>query len=128
MKTLRYFGVVLMTILLSLGFAACSSDDDDDNASGSTSIVGSWKQTSDGQLATVTFNANMTGVVTFVYYNDDGREIGSVTENFEYYYDAAKQFVKIYGDTELDGEWDVTITATMLILEDYVIQYRFTRV
>lgn len=31
MKTLRFFGMVLLTVLLSVGFADCSSDDDDDS-------------------------------------------------------------------------------------------------
>lgn len=33
MKTLRFLGIVLMTILLSVSFAACSSDDDDNDSS-----------------------------------------------------------------------------------------------
>lgn len=31
MKTLNFFGMVLMTVLLSVGFTACSSDDDDES-------------------------------------------------------------------------------------------------
>jgi len=126
-KTLRFIGMVLMAVLVSVSFAACSSDDDDDNVSGSSSIVGSWKQTNSyGTVITLTFNSNKTGVVTYAFY-DDERLTGSKTENFEYVYDSTEQEVKIYGDTQIEGEWDVTITATLLILEDGSSQYRFTK-
>lgn len=46
MKTLRLFGVALLTVLLSVGFSSCSkSDDDNGNGGGggtSTSIEGKW--------------------------------------------------------------------------------------
>jgi len=119
--------MALVAMLLSLCFMACSSDGDDNNVSGSSLIVGSWKQTNSyGTVITLTFNSNKTGVVTYTHY-DDGRQTGSKTENFEYVYDSAEQEVKIYGDTQIDGEWDVTITATLLILEDGSHQYRFTK-
>jgi hypothetical protein len=46
MKTIRLFGVALLTVLLSVGFSSCSkSDDDNGNGGGggtSTSIEGKW--------------------------------------------------------------------------------------
>lgn len=44
MKALRFFGMVLITVLLSVGFAACSSDDDDDIGNVST-LYGTWETT-----------------------------------------------------------------------------------
>ena len=46
MKTMRLFGVALLTVLISVGFSACGgSDDDVDNGGGgssSASIEGTW--------------------------------------------------------------------------------------
>ena len=44
MKTLRFLGMALIAILVSVSFSACSSSDDDDNGGGETpaSIVGTW--------------------------------------------------------------------------------------
>ena len=48
MKTLRFIGIALLTVLMSVGFSACSSSDDDDNGGGdaSASIEGTWYTTS----------------------------------------------------------------------------------
>ncbi|MBP5713687.1 MAG: hypothetical protein J6X07_03195 [Prevotella sp.] len=46
MKTIRLFGVALLTVLMSVCFSACSSSDDDDNGGGGSevtaSIEGTW--------------------------------------------------------------------------------------
>ena len=46
MKTLRLFGVALLTVLLSVGFSSCSKSDDDNSKGGggetSASIEGKW--------------------------------------------------------------------------------------
>ena len=43
MKTLRFIGVALFTVLMSVGFSACGGDDDDvDNGGSSASIEGEW--------------------------------------------------------------------------------------
>ena len=48
MKTLRFIGVALFTVLMSVGFSSCSKSDDDDNGGGdaSASIEGTWFTTS----------------------------------------------------------------------------------
>lgn len=128
MKQIRLIGMALVAVLMSFCFTACSSDDDDNDISNGTNIVGSWKQTnSAGTVITLTFNSNKTGMVTYVYYDDNNRQTGSATENFEYIYNSTENEVKIYGDTQIEGDWDVTITATMLILEGGGHQYRFTK-
>lgn len=45
MKTIRLFGVALMTVLLSVSLSSCSKSDDD-NGSTSASIEGTWYSTS----------------------------------------------------------------------------------
>ena len=43
MKTIRLFGIALLTVLMSVSFSACGgSDDDVDNGTPSASIEGSW--------------------------------------------------------------------------------------
>lgn len=43
MKTIRYIGITLLTVLMSVGFSACSSSDDDNSdGSSSASIEGTW--------------------------------------------------------------------------------------
>ena len=44
MKTLKLFGIALISVLLSVSFSACSSSDDDNNGGGgsSASIEGTW--------------------------------------------------------------------------------------
>ena len=43
MKTIRLFGVALLTVLLSVGFSSCSkSDDDNGGGDTSASIEGKW--------------------------------------------------------------------------------------
>lgn len=60
MKTFRFFSMVLMAVLLSVGLAACSSDDDDDNGY-STAIVGTWsQQNASGYSMELTFNSDGT--------------------------------------------------------------------
>ena len=46
MKTLRFIGMAILAVIMSISFVACSSDDDDDKEA-STSLVGTtWKVTS----------------------------------------------------------------------------------
>lgn len=60
MKTFRLFGMVLMTVLMSVGFTACSSDDDNDNGY-SSAIVETWmQQNASGYSVELTFNSDGT--------------------------------------------------------------------
>lgn len=115
MKTLRLLGMILMTLFLSINFIACSNDDDDDDTS-TPSIVGTWKYTdSDEEVElTLTFKSNKTGVVTVTSY-EDGRQVANQTENFEYSYNSTEEKVTIVG-SELEGTYNVTITASYLML------------
>ena len=44
MKTLRFIGIALLTVLMSVAISSCSKSDDDNNGSGgsSASIEGTW--------------------------------------------------------------------------------------
>ena len=43
MKTLRFIGIALLTVLMSVGFSSCSKSDDDNGASLSNPLVGTWR-------------------------------------------------------------------------------------
>lgn len=65
MKTIRFILIALTTILISVGFSACSSSSDDDNNSGNP-LVGTWLgAASDSGWSRdykIVFNNNNTGV------------------------------------------------------------------
>ena len=57
MKTIRFFGVALLSVLLSVSLSACSSSDDDENQS--NPLIGTWEMTDiDGDYYTVELKAD----------------------------------------------------------------------
>lgn len=62
MKTLRFIGMALTAIILTIGFTACSSDDDDNNGAGSTTITSNtklWAAKSNGQWGYINENGDI---------------------------------------------------------------------
>ena len=52
MKTLRFIGMAIIAVIMSVNFTACSSDDDEENESNSP-LVGTWimtKSIKDGHI------------------------------------------------------------------------------
>ena len=91
MKTLRFIGMALVAIMMSVNFAACS-DDDDDN-----SIVGVWQNDDEGEHLRLTFNADGSGE-EYLFYDDDSE---SYRYQFTYTYDSATSTLVI---TYEDGD------------------------
>ena len=62
MKTLRFIGVTLISVLIIACFSACG-DDDDEPSSGGNPLVGTWveKVTDDSLRDYITFKADGTG-------------------------------------------------------------------
>ena len=83
MKTLRFIGIALVAIIMSVNFVACS-DDDDDNP-----IVGTWRgevvDDGKGYSDSYTFNADGSGIWQEF---KDGKQIDS--ESFKYSLDGDK--------------------------------------
>lgn len=107
MKIYRYIGIALVTVLLSLCFAACSNDD---NKGGNSGIVGLWKseKTHDGEgYFGYEFKSDGKGI-----YYDDWEHQGNV-ECFDYTYDASsgKLTLKWHEDTG-EPNWDSPVTKT----------------
>ena len=61
MKTLRFIGVALLTVLMSVSFSACGGDDDNGGNNYKSLIVGKWKLVEQYSL-----------VATHVEYKSDG--------------------------------------------------------
>lgn len=57
MKNVRFLGMIILTILVSIGFVSCSKEDKEDFAD-DFSIVGTWQGNDGGQTVVFTFNAD----------------------------------------------------------------------
>lgn len=117
--------LAMFVAILSLTFTSCSDDDDNDTSITGTSLVGTWSTGSkaDGSILRLTFGSNSKGNLSMIEYDEEtGKEIGSISENFEYVYDSNERELVIVGST-LEGRWDIIITASKMTMENY--QYRF---
>lgn len=101
MKTIRSFGVALMTVLMSVCYSACSSSSNDDDDSNNP-LIGTWKSIepsdydSNVYVSILTFKANGTG--TSEYYNEkDGYD--KTPESFKYSY-TTSTFTLDFGDND----------------------------
>jgi uncharacterized lipoprotein YehR (DUF1307 family) len=99
MKTLRFIGMALVAIIISVNFAACSDDDEDDN----NPLIGTWINSEGNATMTWTFKANGTGVEKYDD-NEAGSELHEVY-SFTYTYDINSSILTInYGESDDHGE------------------------
>ena len=91
MKTLRFIGMAIVAIIMSVNFVACS-DDDDDNP-----IVGVWQNDDEDEHLRLTFNADGSGEEYLCWDNDSE----SYRHQFTYTYDSATSTLVI---TYEDGD------------------------
>ncbi len=120
MKNFKLF-LMMFCATLALGtFTAC--DDDDDVQTG---LIGSWIQEDEDSSVTVSFYGNGKGKVHFVYKTTTGKD--EINENFEYAFDKEDSYLEIIGST-LEGEYYVTVTASVLRLTGGGYRYELTRV
>lgn len=119
MKTMKYLSMMLVILVLGVCIVSCGKDDDDIP----NTITGKWTQTNDaGTVITLTFNSNKTGKINYTYSNGSGDR----NENFEYEYIEKDRTLTII-NSQLNGEYEVTLTATTLRLKGSKI-YDFTKV
>ena len=64
MKTLRFIGMAIVAVIMSVNFAACS-DDDDEGTNGSNPLVGTWICDYGTEVVAWKFNTDGTGVEQF---------------------------------------------------------------
>lgn len=72
MRTLRFIGMTLLMVVLSVNFTACSDDDDEDKPA--NSIIGTWEVTggSDGYDIGEKYTFYSNGTVSVEYEGDTG--------------------------------------------------------
>lgn len=124
MKTLRFIGMAIIAVIMSVNFVACSSDDNDKNENNSP-LVGTWvnieNKNSIEYKEVMTINSDGTGS-SAIYTNGQLDKDG--VENFRYTYDEnIKVFTWIW-EEDSDGESDVysmhvrELTNSKLVLVD----------
>ena len=119
MKTLRFIGMAIVAIIMSVNFVACS-DDDDENP-----LVGTWVSIEDRNSVeykdVMTINSDGTGS-SAIYENGQIDKEG--VENFKYTYDEkSKVFTFIweedsYGETDIYSMRVQELTSSKLVLVD----------
>ncbi len=109
-----------MSLFLATSFSAVSCSDDDDDSAANDSIVGTWTWTGENITLTAQFNSDKTGALVVAA---DGT---SITESFEYDYLPEERYLEIIG-SELEGKYEVTMTATKLRLRDSGGYWEFSR-
>ena len=119
MKTLRFIGMALVAIIMSVNFVACS-DDDDENP-----LVGTWvnieNRSSVEYKDVMTINADGTGSDA-IYINGQLDKDG--VDNFRYTYDENSKVFTWIWEEDSNGESDVysmhvqELTSSKLVLVD----------
>jgi len=107
-KTFRFIGMVLMAVLVSVSFAACSDDDDD---SATSAIIGKWYW--DGENGEyLVFKSNGSG---YEYDNEDG-------DTYDFYWKMTDSVLFISWDEEADWDdadsWNVVISGNKMTWTD----------
>jgi len=76
MKTIRLFGIALLTVLMSVSFFACSSSNDDEDNGGSmvTTIEGTWYLKTEVWYAWKNGQPNMQNITSQNSYGDYDKE------------------------------------------------------
>ena len=83
MRTLRFIGMAIVAVIMSVNFAACSDDDDEDN-NGNNPLVGTWIDSyGEGDYFIWKFNADGTGIEQEYYHGGLESPV-----SFTYTYDA----------------------------------------
>lgn len=114
MKQIKFLGMLLIALTMCIGITSCEKDEP--TVGGNKKIVGTWVQTNDyGTSIEITFKSNSTGYIDYIYESGN-----SERELFEYEYDPTDDEVFITGDCQLNGMYEVHITANTLTLAGYI--------
>lgn len=113
MKTLKYFGMMMLTMMMAFSMASCGSDKDKDDEGGgggsSSSIVGSWyvveEDTGVTSYTIMNYKSNGTLVVTVVF-GYEGEWYKS-SQSGTYKVSGNQVTINIAGDTG-SGTWSVS--------------------
>ena len=112
MKTLRFIGIAIVAVIISVSFAACSDDDEDDKQS--NTVIGTWQVTSSTYTEevgdTYTFYSNGTGLLEWE--DSNGNDSGT----FKYKVNSDYTIISIdYEDGDGYEEISMSITDNALM-------------
>ncbi len=126
MKTFRLIGMALFAVLLSVGFAACSSNVDDDDNGGTSSDKRLVKMTEQGESNTYTyvFTYDSQGRVV----RKDVKRDGTLDYYYIYAYFDDLIVQKYYNDRGYSKEYSLTLENGLIVSEEeksWVTQYAY---
>ena len=111
MRTLRFIGMAIIAVIMSVNFTACSDDDEDETAT--NPLIGTWQEVDNPNYNIWTFKADGTGTEQ-EYYQGNWEDPYS----FTYTYDSKTSILVINygehaGEDEIDS-YDVTIDGSTM--------------
>ena len=125
MKTIKFLGIALMAMLLSVGYSSCSKSDDGEKKLGNP-LAGTWSgeghdSNGDAFLAKVVFNADGSGVFSEWELSDSDID----TSNFKYTY-TDNTITFNWGDGSPET-WTYSISGNKLYLSHSGVDYNLTK-
>lgn len=122
MKKLRFIGVALLTVLMSVNFSACGGDDDEASGSGNP-LVGTWVGLA-GESGwqgnhKIIFNSNGTGSW------NEWSDKNSYTDPFDYTY-TSTVITFDFGDGSPE-RWDYSISGNVLYIGNDEKMFKLTK-
>lgn len=106
-KTIRIFGMVLLTILLATVSSACGKDNDDEPKSDVQSIVGTWVSVDGDESYVLTLNNDHTGSVV-CRVSSRTRVSISLEERFSWTVSESSSSVKYLDVIHSSGDYIIT--------------------
>ena len=126
MRTLRFIGMAVIAVIMSVNFMACSDDDDEDDKQSNT-VIGTWQVTSSTYTEevgdTYTFYSNGTGLLEWE--DSNGNDSGT----FKYKVNSDYTIISIdYEDGDGYEEISMSITDNALMQWSYASEagYKMT--
>lgn len=110
MKILKLLAILWVAVVMSVAFTSCSKDDDDDKDDKEESlIIGTWRDSYDGDWDELTFKKD--GSFTWTFY-EEGK--GSDTERGTYTYE--HPILKLSYDGDIEIYRVISISSSKLVL------------
>lgn len=121
MKTIKFIGMMIAMLAMSVSFSSCSSDDDDPVVVEEEGLIGTWVHTEEAGTVTFVFTKTGTGSRMINLVDNNGNST-SVTEQFKYTYTETSTGkgtiqVHIVGSSNVNN-WTYTLTGDTLMLND----------
>lgn len=128
MKILKLLAVLWCAVIMSVSFTSCSDDDDDKDDKEELSLVGTWRDSYDGDWDELTFKKD--GSFTWTWYEEGDEDIETGTYTYKH-----PKLTLIYDEDEMydDGEKEVyivkSISSSKLVLysEDEDETYTYSK-